>query len=242
MIVNRLEVHQPARWSAVVAAELVDRLTSQGAPRISLPTGRTTSEIYRQVVGLLADGSRTAEHATVVLLDEYLGLPAGDRARCDEQIRHGLINRLDRPPRLVTVQVDRMSPSEAAAELDQAARHLDLAVVGLGLNGHVGMNEPGSTATAPTRVVEIADSTRRTAVQSYGASTGPTGGITIGMARLLDATELWLLVNGSAKAGILATALTGPQTADVPASLLRQHPRLRVIVDTDAARLLDHVR
>lgn len=87
---------------------------------------------------------------------------------------------------------------------------LDLVVLGLGMNGHVGMNEPGTPADAMTLVIDLAPST------------------------IEAAREIWLLVSGERKAGILAATLDGPMTPDVPASLLRGHPGLRVIAD-DAA-------
>ncbi len=116
-----------------------------------------------------------------------------------------------------------------------AAAGLDLVLLGLGMNGHVGLNEPGSEADSPTRVVEIADSSRSAATERYGAATAPTRGITLGMDRLLTADEVWLLVRGERKAAILARTLEGPEGPDVPATFLRRHPRFTVFADRSAA-------
>jgi glucosamine-6-phosphate deaminase len=115
-----------------------------------------------------------------------------------------------------------------------AAGGLDLVVLGLGANGHVGMNEPGSAADARTRVVELAPSTRDASI-GYGATEPPTHGVTLGMATILAAREMWLLATGSRKRQVLSATLDGPLTPDVPASLLRRHPALRVIADDAAA-------
>ena len=95
------------------------------------------------------------------------------------------------------------------------------------------MNEPGTPPDAPTRVIELAPSTM-VAARAYGADPPPTLGVTLGFAGILAAREIWLLVSGERKAAILQAALDGPVTTDVPASLLRGHPGLRIIADDDA--------
>ena len=229
------EILPTDRWAASVAARLAARLADPAGQRICLPTGGTPAPVYVLVPDALAELGADASAATVVLLDEYLGLAPDDPARCDRMLRTQLIDRLDPPPRFVPIPVDDRSPDEAAMALDAAASGLDLVVLGLGRNGHVGMNEPGSGPDAPTRAAPIQAATQRTAVEDYGAAGVPTGGVTLGMDRILAAAEVWLMVTGSAKAPILDRMLHGPMTADLPASLLREHRGLRVIADEAAA-------
>jgi glucosamine-6-phosphate deaminase len=99
------------------------------------------------------------------------------------------------------------------------------------------MNEPGSAADAPTRIVELTPASRAAAID-YGADPPPTHGLTLGMAGILGAREIWLLATGPDKAAIVARTLDGPATGDVPASLLRGHPAVRVIIDEPAAASL----
>ena len=106
------------------------------------------------------------------------------------------------------------------------------------MNGHVGFNEPGSLPESPTRVVRLAASSRQAAMARYGAATVPTAGITLGMDRILAAREVWLLVTGERKAGILRRALRDPEGPDCPASYLRRHRGLTVFTDPEAAALL----
>ena len=106
------------------------------------------------------------------------------------------------------------------------------------MNGHVGFNEPGSRPDDATRLVRLAISSREAAVARYGAGSVPTAGITVGLARLLEAGECWLLVTGERKAAILRRALDEPEGPDCPASYLRRHPRLTVFADEAAASLL----
>jgi glucosamine-6-phosphate deaminase len=102
----------------------------------------------------------------------------------------------------------------------------------------VGFNEPGSRPDDGTRLVRLAASSREAATARYGARSAPAGGITVGLARLLEARECWLLVTGSRKAAILRRALDEPEGPDCPASYLRRHPRLTVFADEPAAALL----
>ncbi len=193
--------------------------------------------IYERLPGALQALGTTMARCTLVLLDEYLGLPAGDPIRCDSQLRRQLIDRLDRrPARFLAFDVDGGDAAAACRSFDAeigALGGLDLVILGLGMNGHVGMNEPGTSADAPTRVIELAPSTME-AARSYGAEPPPTHGVTLGMAEILAAREVWLLARGPRKADILEAVLDGPVTPNVPASLLRGHPGLRVIADDDA--------
>lgn len=228
-----------ASWADHVASLLADRLDARPGLVACLPTGSTPGPVYERLPGVLASRGVSAAAATVVLLDEYLGVPAGHLARCDSMLGRGLLDRLDPAAgRVITFDVDRLDGTAACAAFDgavAAAGGLDLVVLGLGRNGHIGMNEPGSPANAPTRVVALAPSTRE-AARHYGVDPPPAHGVTLGMAGILASPEIWLLATGAHKADILAATLDGPPTADVPASLLRDHPGLRIIVDDAAAR------
>lgn len=235
-----LDVLPAASFGDLVAARLADRLAARPSLVVCLPTGRTPLPAYERLPAALASRGASMADATVVLLDEYLGLPAGHDARCDAVLRREVVDRVDPPPRFVPFDVDRADPEAACAAIDAAIAAvggLDLVILGLGANGHVGMNEPGSAPDAPTRMVELAASTREAAV-GYGADPAPTHGLTLGMAAIAAAREIWLLATGTAKAGILARTVDGLITTDVPATLLRPHGGLRIIADDAAAAAL----
>jgi glucosamine-6-phosphate deaminase len=234
----RLEVLPAGRWAATVADALETRLAAEPRLRACLPTGDTPVPLYEELARRDGDGAGRWAQATIVMLDEWAGLPPGDPARCDVRLRHGLLDRLAPPPRLVAIDVDSSDDVAAARRHDEAALELDLAVLGLGMNGHVGFNEPGSMPDDTTRLVRLARSTRAAATERYGASEPPTAGITIGLARLLAAGECWLLVPGARKAAVLRRTLREPEGPDCPASFLRRHPRLTVFADEAAASLL----
>ncbi len=227
-------------WAERVAGDLVERLRYAPDLRLCLPTGDTPAPVYAALAARLEAGEASLERATIVLLDEWVGLGPDDAARCDGRLRRELLERVSPGPAAFhPVRVDELAPEQAAARHDDvAAGGLGLTLLGLGANGHVGFNEPGSTADSPTRVVTLEAGSGDAAVARYGAERVPEAGITLGVARLLTSDEIWLLVTGARKAEILDQALRGPVGPDVPASFLRSHPRLRVIADTAAAALV----
>jgi 6-phosphogluconolactonase/glucosamine-6-phosphate isomerase/deaminase len=207
-------------WSTTVAAALNDWLSVRARPRLCLAVGSTPEPVYRKLApALLSD-------ATVFLVDEFGGLPVGDPGRCASTLWRGLLERARLPAsRFLGPNVDAADIDAECGRYEQVITDggLDLVVLGLGTNGHVGMNEPGSDADTATRVVQLAPETREAALR-YGLATAPTWGITVGMRTLLAAREVWLLVTGRHKRAILHQVLTGAVDPSCPASLLRTHP------------------
>lgn len=117
---------------------------------------------------------------------------------------------------------------------------LDLLVESIGINGHIGFNEPGSPPDAPSRILALTDDTLEYNI-TYWDREVPRYGLTIGLGTILAARQILLLVSGLAKADPLARALTGQITPDVPASILQKAPQVIVVADRDAASLLSGV-
>ena len=200
--------------------------------RLCLPTGDTPGPLYEIAAPTIDFGA-----SEVFLLDEFC-LPAGDPARCDEVFRRAFLSRLHSQP--VAVHSFDAQASDLEAECGRIERliddgGLDLTVLGLGGNGHLGLNEPGSAADGLTRVVSLARPTKDAATEKYGSLVEPEHGITIGMRQILASREIWLLVTGSHKAEILRRVLSDPIGPDLPASYLRDHPNAVVLADTSAA-------
>jgi len=129
-------------------------------------------------------------------------------------------------------------PDENYEETIRRSRGIDLLISGIGVNGHIAFNEPGSTLDSRTRIVELADSTIELMKASFSPGELPRQAITMGLATILEARRTLLLASGSSKAQILARVLTGQITTDVPASALRLHSNLTVIADEEAAAIL----
>ena len=204
--------------------------------RMVLPTGGTPRPVYRE----LAARSPDLSHSDVFILDEFLGLPPGHPARCDTMIDQDLVGLLDRPPPVYALDPDAADLDAEAARYEAmvGAEAVDLTMLGLGLNGHVALNEPGSTPDDPARVVDLHPET----MIAMDSEPVPDQGITLGLADILASEEVWLLVSGTGKAKVLALALEGPIGPDVPASFLRDHPNAVVFADVPAAVYLSSGR
>ena len=121
-----------------------------------------------------------------------------------------------------------------------SAGGIGLQLLGLGLNGHVGFNEPPCPVDAPCRCLELSDTTRRQNASAFGGNPEavPRRAITLGLAEILAAQRLVLVVTGAAKAAILGRLIASAPSADLPASWLRSHPNLELVVDRAAAAAL----
>jgi len=177
--------------------------------------------------------------ATVFVLDEF-GLPAGSPGRCDQMIKQDLLGLLDTQPALVDkIDIEATDLDEELKRYEEALRDggLDLTILGLGQNGHLGLNEPGSSLDSVTRVVQLAAETGAHSL-IYGSDRPATWGVTPGIDTLLASSELWLLVTGAHKAEILVRTMTADIGPEVPATFLRTHENVTVFADEDAAGLL----
>jgi glucosamine-6-phosphate deaminase len=108
---------------------------------------------------------------------------------------------------------------------------IDLLICGIGKNGHIAFNEPGSPVDSRTRIVDLAEATIEGLRGKFGADEIPRRAITMGLATIMESRQILLLANGPEKAEILARALRGPVTTDVPASVLQRHPNITVLTD-----------
>lgn len=235
--------------AAAVAAAVADHLLRARRAWPELPlglaTGRTMEPVYRALVARVMAHPPPQREALVrgwrsFNLDEYVGLGAAEATSFAAAMRR----QLGDPLGLTAAQLrlpDGLAADPAAearryaAEL-AAAGGLGLQLLGLGLNGHVGFNEPPCGPEAICRCVRLSDATRVQNADAFGAdpTAVPTRAISLGLAEILAARELVLVVTGAAKALVLQRFLGEPASPALPASWLRQHPRLTVVVDQAA--------
>jgi len=241
----QLLCHENAdEWAVRVAARFADALARQPSLRVCLPTGLTPLAAYARVVDLAREGRASFRDAEGFLLDEFGGVPADAAGRCDVMLRHALLDHVDLPPDRYHRPVPE-APDLAAmcADYDRAIDgRLDLTLLGIGTNGHIGMNEPGSLPDSPTRRVELAPETTHAAARYFGSVPPPTWGVTIGLGPLRASRAIWLLATGASKADIVRDVLLEPMSVERPASLLRGHPSCVFVLDRAAAsQLPSHV-
>lgn len=211
---------------------------------LALPTGSTPLGMFKELVRRIRAGEADFSRVTFFCLDEYLGVSRDDPNSLTGWLFHEFFEpaRID-PDQVNTVPSEPSDPVAEAAAYEAklaAAGGLDLAVLGIGENGHIAFNEPGSSVESRTRVLELTpESQDQAAAYWQGVFPAPTQAMTIGVATILDAGQILLIATGEAKAPILHRALRGPITNDVPASHLRTAPeKLTVLIDQAAASAL----
>ena len=205
-----------------------------------LPTGDTPKPVYQRVAAAVADGAASFAKATVFLLDEFGGLEPDDPARCEASLRRDLLDHVDLPEthfHCIDPATDDSDGMVRRFGSAATASGIDLTILGLGSNGHIGLNEPGSAATSAARIVTLSDESHAS-VARYGSKATADWGLTLGLAEILSSRTIWLLATGAHKAEIVRTTLEGPIGDAVPASHLRTHPNATALLDGAAASLL----
>jgi glucosamine-6-phosphate deaminase len=221
-------------------ARLVANLVSRKPDAVlALPTGSTPRPLYAELARMHRDEGLSFARVTTFNLDEYVGLapdhPASFRRYMEETlIRHVDISaaRVHVPDGLTADIPATCAAYEAAIA---AAGGLDLALLGLGEDGHVAFNEPTSSFGSRTRIKTISARTRAANQSAFGAASIPSHVITMGIATILSARRCLLLATGMRKATAVAAAVEGPLTSMVPASALQLHPSTTVLCDEAAA-------
>lgn len=238
-------IHATAQRAAAAAAALVVRHLSRN-PRLvmGLPTGNTPIPMYRALVRAYRHGRADFSKATTFNLDEFAGLGRGDARSYHAFMQAQLFDHVNLPAARAHVPDGRAANwrREAARYERQITRAggLDLVVLGVGENGHLGFNEPDDALVARTHRVVLRPETRRANAHLFGGRWRdvPTHALSMGIGTILSARSAVLLATGATKARVVARALTGPVTTRVPASLLQTHPDVVVVLDRDAAAAL----
>ncbi len=206
---------------------------------LALPTGSTPRTIYAELVRQHRAEGLSFARATAFNLDEYVGIPPDHPGAFKRAMQEALYRHVDLPPERAHAPDGQAADLTAAcaryeAEI-AAAGGLDLALLGLGTDGHIAFNEPTSSFGSRTRLKTLADETRAANRAPFGAEPVPHHALTMGIATVLEARRCLLVAFGAAKAAAVAKMVEGPQSALVPASALQLHPHATVIVDDAAA-------
>ncbi|QEW00879.1 glucosamine-6-phosphate deaminase [Microbacterium caowuchunii] len=212
-------------------------------PVLGVATGSTPEPLYRELAR--TRGGRDLSRLRAFALDEYVGLPAGHPESYREVLRREIVEPLGLDPQHVHVPpADAASLPHAGERYEAeiaAAGGVGLQILGIGSDGHVGFNEPGSSLASRTRVKTLTEQTRRDNARFFDSIDDvPRHCVTQGLGTIRDARHLLLLAFGAQKAQAVAAALEGPLSASIPGSIVQLHPHVTVILDEDAASGLGH--
>ncbi len=237
-------VGKNAREVSHFAAELIsDLIKKKPNTVLGLPAGKTPIPIYRELVRRFEKGQIGFQGVSTFNLDEYVGLASGHPNSYRSFMQEHLFGQINVSPSQVRFPDVAASDAEAATaryeEAIQKGGGIDLQLLGIGLNGHIAFNEPGSSFASRTRVVTLAETTRKANTREFTSGEEvPRQAMTMGIGTILEAQKVILVALGGSKSKALAQALEGPPTEDVPASALRGHPDLTILADLAAAKRL----
>lgn len=223
-----------------VVADAVTQALGAGARVLGLATGSSPLAAYRELARRHREEQLSFAGVEAFLLDEYVGLPAGHPQSYAQVIRAELVDGIDLDPARVHgpdgSAPDVLGEARRYDEALRAAGPVDLQVLGIGANGHLGFNEPGSSLSSRTRVKTLSARTRQDNARFFpDLDAVPRHVITQGLGTIGEARHLVLTASGEHKAVAVAAAVEGPVTASCPASVLQLHPHVTVVVDEAAA-------
>jgi glucosamine-6-phosphate deaminase len=236
-----------ARFGSAVLADLVRK-----APEavLGLATGSSPLGIYAELAALVAAGDLDCSRAAGFALDEYVGIPLDHPQSYAAVLRTEVVEPLRMDPSRVHVPDGRAADIPAACSAYEAAivaaGGIDLQILGLGANGHIGFNEPTSSFASRTRIKTLAPRTRADNARFFDSPGDvPTHCLTQGLGTILEAKRILLVAQGEAKADAVARTVEGPVSALCPGSVLQHHPHVTVVIDEAAAsglQLADYYR
>lgn len=233
-----LQFDSEQAWAETTAALWRDRLHANPRLVMCLPSGHTPNPVFALMGQSVKRGHVSFRNTEIFALDDYGGLPADDPGRCRNMLQRYLLDHIDLPhERFHWIDTEAKDLDQICRDYTSAieqAGGFDLTLLGIGLNGHLGLNEPGSPIDSSIRRVEMDQSTVTASAGYFSHSNLPTWGVGVGLKQLLASKEVWLLANGAKKAEIIARLLNEPISVDLPASWLREHPNSFLMVDSAA--------
>ncbi len=220
------------------AKRIIFLVNSKPDAVLGLATGRTMVGVYKELAEAFKRGEVDFSLVTTFNLDEYLGILPNDPVSFRYFMEENLFKHINIPRENIHIPYSLANPpareSEKYENLIQEAGGIDLQLLGIGRNGHIGFNEPTSSFNSRTRIKTL---TEKTLKDNFPDGNGPKYAITMGLGTIMSAKEIMLLASGESKAEAIAKSIEGPVSTSTPASILQHHPKVAFIVDEKAASL-----
>jgi glucosamine-6-phosphate deaminase len=225
------------------AAKIISKLNADPRLNLGLATGSTPTGLYKNLIDDHKKNKTSYKQVNTFNLDEYIGISKKDPHSYHYFMCENLFNHIDIPLEQTHI------PDGTASDLEEECRRyeqfikehggIDLQILGIGQNGHIGFNEPGTSFDSRTHIIQLADSTRKANSRFFDSLEDvPTQAITMGIASIMESKEIYLLVSGAGKAEALARLMNGEISEDFPASVLKKHPNVTIFADQEACALL----
>lgn len=228
--------------SRAAAVEILQLLRPLPSPLICIASGDTPAGLYRKMVDKVKKEKIDVSSWNYLGLDEWLGMNGYDEGSCRYYIDQQVFDPLNVPIKQIAffdgTVINPVKECERVERFIRAHKGIDIAVLGLGMNGHIGMNEPGTSALLRSHVSNLDPQTQEVGQKYFKSKTALTKGLTLGMATILEARHIFLLVSGAKKALIAHKMVTEAISEQLPCTLLRNHAGLRIYLDKEAASQL----
>lgn len=230
--------------SHMAAAQIISKIHDAN-PRLNLglATGSTPTGVYKRLIQDHEENKTSYKQVNTFNLDEYIGISKKDPNSYHYFMCENLFDHIDIPLEHTHI------PDGTAEDLDEECRRyeqfiqehggIDLQILGIGQNGHIGFNEPGTSFSSRTHIINLAESTRKANSRFFESLEDvPTQAITMGIASIMASKEIFLLVSGASKAEALARLVNGEVSEQFPASVLKNHQNVTIFADKEAIALL----
>ncbi|MEH7179474.1 glucosamine-6-phosphate deaminase [Neobacillus vireti] len=222
---------------------IVEKIRSNPAITLGMATGSTPKGTYDYLIHDHKSNGTSYREVKTVNLDEYIGLPAEDSNSYHYFMRENLFQHLEISEDLTHIPngtaPDLKLECQRYEQLIKDLGGVDLQILGIGQNGHIGFNEPGTPFSSRTHIVTLAQDTREANSRFFNSiNEVPTHAITMGIATILESKEILLLISGENKAEALLKFMNGEISEDFPASALKNHHQVTVIADRAACKFI----
>ncbi len=223
--------------------DLLNYISNKSKPVICAASGDTPKGMYKQLVTAIQEKNIDVSHWYFVGLDEWCGMNGNDEGSCRYHLNKDLFEPLNINESNIIFFDGRAY--DLSAECERIEKNIsdlggiDIAVLGIGTNGHVGMNEPGTDKNSRAHVANIHAETAETGQKYFTIKQRLTHGLTLGIGDLMETNFLMLLANGKRKSGIIKKVVGSKATSDLPASLLSDHQKLIIYLDKEAASCIE---
>lgn len=231
-----------AALSQKAADDLAELVKEKNEPVVCTASGDTPAGLYKVLVDKVSKKELDISGWYFLGLDEWAGLNGNDEGSCRFHLNNQLLNPLNIAADKIIFFDGRANNLQKECERIENFIHqhkaIDVSILGLGMNGHIGMNEPGTAVTIRSHISTLDPVTQKVGQKYFTSAQQLTEGITLGLATLMESRHIILLISGAHKAGIVKQVLEGEISEKVPGTLLRNHPGLRIYLDKEAAQLL----
>lgn len=240
---NIIKAENYDEMSQMAANKIIEMVRTNPKVTIGLATGSTPKGVYKKLIEDHKAKGTTYKQVTTVNLDEYIGISRNNPNSYHFFMREHLFNHIDIPLEQTYIP-DGMAknlPLECTRfeSVIQELGGVDLQLLGIGHNGHIGFNEPGTSFESRTHVVTLAESTRKANARFFPSlEEVPTHAITMGIATIMESKEIILLASGASKAEAIAKLVHGEVNENFPASVLKLHKNVTIIADKDALQFI----